>query len=110
MADAVPLVPAPEREVEGGPLAHLAFGPGPAAVPVDDARHRRQPYARPLELVLPVQPLEGPEELVRVGLVEAGPVVPHEVDGGEETRARPPVRAELYTRLLFSFRELPRVS
>src|SRR5215212_5970800 len=79
---AVPLVPAPEREVEGRPFAHLALGPDPASVPVDDARHRRQPYARSLELVLPVQPLEGPEQLVRVSLVEAGPVVPHKVNGG----------------------------
>src|SRR5215210_6487598 len=79
---AVLLVPAPEREVEGRPLAHLALGPDPAAVPVDDARHRRQPYARSLALVLPVQPLEGPEQLVRVSLFEAGPVVPHKVNGG----------------------------
>src|SRR5919107_4839307 len=88
---AIPLVPSPEREAEGGPFAHLALGPDPAAVPVDDARHRGQSYARPLELVLPVQPLEGPEQLVRVRLVEAGPVVPHEIDGGETTRTRPPV-------------------
>src|SRR5215212_1210339 len=105
---AIPLVPAPEREVEGGPLAHLALGPDPAAVPVDDARHRRQPYARPLELILPVQPLEGPEQLVRVRLVEAGPVVPYEVDGAEKTR--PPVHPEFYARLLFSLRKFPGVA
>ena len=42
---------------------------------VYDPRHRRQTYPGPLELVRPVQPLEGPEELVLVGLVEARPVI-----------------------------------
>src|SRR5215213_10167446 len=107
---AVPLVSAPEREVEGGSLAYLALRPDPAAVPVDDARHRRQPYARPLELVLPVQPLESPEQLVRVRLVEARPVVPHVVDGGERIGTGLPVCAELYARLRFPVGELPRVA
>src|SRR5918996_1642804 len=39
---ALGLVPAPEREVEGGPFAHLALRPDPAAVPVNDTRHRGQ--------------------------------------------------------------------
>ena len=107
---ALPLVPAPEREVEGGPLSHLALGPHPAAVTVHDPRHRREPYARPLELVLPVQPLEGPEQLVRVRLVEAGPVVPHVVGGLGNPGRGAPVRAELYGGLLFSrvnFHALP---
>src|ERR687890_1742427 len=107
---AVPLFPAPEREVEGGPLAHLALGPDPAAVPVDDAGHGGQPYARPLELVLPVQPLEGPEQLVSVRLVEAGPVVPHEVGGPSNTGPGPSFHPELYARPLLPLRELPRVA
>src|SRR5215218_2011956 len=106
---AVPLIPAPQREVEGGPLADLALGPDPAAVPVDDAGHRRQPYARPLELILPVQPLEGPEQLVSVRLVEAGPVVSHEVGGPGNTGPGPFFHPELYARPLLPLRELPRV-
>src|SRR5215217_3769626 len=103
-------VPAAEREVEGGPLAYPSLGPYPAAVAVDYPRHGRQPYARPFELVLSVQPLEGPEQLVRVRLVEAGPVVPHVVNGSEETWTRVPVGAELYARLRFPGGELPRVA
>src|SRR5215210_2011238 len=106
---AVPDLPASEREVEGGPLAYLSLRPDPAAVPVDDAGYRRQAYPRPLELILPVQPLEGAEQLVCVRLVEAGPVVPHEVNGEWQTWTGFPVGAEFYARLLFPGGELPRV-
>src|ERR687889_2474038 len=94
----VPDILSSEREVERGPLAHLPLRPDPAAVPVDDSRHRRQAYPRPLELILPVQPLEGAEKLVCVRLVEAGPVVPHVVDGGWQTWTGLPVGAELCAR------------
>src|SRR5215212_6324032 len=106
----VPDLPAPEREVEGGPLAYTPLRPDPAAVSVDDARHRRQADPGPLELILTVQPLEGAEQLVCVCLVEAGPVVPHVVDGGEKTWTRIPIGAELYARLILPGGELPRVA
>src|SRR5215218_4589015 len=108
--DTVPDLPASEREVEGGPLAYTPLRPDPAAVPVDDARHSRQADPGPLELILTVQPLERAEQFVCVRLVEAGPVVPHVVDGGEETWTRIPVGAELYARLLFVGGKLPRVA
>src|SRR5688500_8918221 len=79
---AVPDIPPSKREVERGPLTHRSLRPDTAAVPVDDSRYGRQAYPRPLELILPVQPLEGAEQLVCVFLVEAGPIVPHVVNGG----------------------------
>src|SRR5215204_1243207 len=106
----VPDILASKREVERGPLTHRSLRPDPAAVPVDDASYRRQAYPRPLELILPVQPLEGAEELVCIRLVEAGPVVAHVVNGGWQTWAGCPVGAELYARLFFPGGELPRVA
>src|SRR5687768_7205634 len=106
----VPVVPAAQREVEGGALAHPSLRPDPPSVPVYDPRDRRKTYARSLELVLPVQPLEGPEQLARVPLVEAGPVVPDVVNGGQKAGTGVPVRAELDARPRFSGGKLPRVA
>src|SRR5918998_1641243 len=107
---AVPGIPAREREVEGAPPADSSFRPYPAAVPVDDARHRRQADPGPLEFVLSVQSLEGAEQLVRVSLVESGPVVPHVVNGGQKTGPGSAVGAELYAGFFFPGGELPRVA
>jgi len=70
---------AAHREVEGCTLPHQAFGPDPAAVPVDDALHRGKPDAVPGELPLRMQTLERTEEPVGVRHVEARAVIPHEV-------------------------------
>src|SRR5882672_8491424 len=94
-----------EREVERGALARLGIGPDPAAVPMDDPLHRRQPDARALILVARVQTLESAEQLVGVRHVEAGAVVAH-----IENRA--PIVAEtadLYAWLVRLCRELPRI-
>jgi hypothetical protein len=64
--------------VDGGALLDLALGPDLPAVPADDATHRGQSDPRSRKIDGPVQPLEGQEELVDVGHVEAGAVVGHE--------------------------------
>src|SRR6267378_3713079 len=92
-----------EREVERGALARLGIGPDPAAVPVDDPLHRRQPDPGALILVARVQALERAKELVGVRHVEAGAIVAH-----VENRA--PVvteAADLYAWLVRLGRELP---
>src|SRR5688500_1210337 len=68
-----------QREREGSPLPHHALRPHPSAQPVDDALHRRQPDAGPRELAGEVEALERPEQPVRVGHVETGAVVAHEI-------------------------------
>src|SRR5674476_1244706 len=67
-----------QREAEGGAFLHLALGPHVAAVAADDALHGGQTDTRAFELAGRVQPLEGAEQLVRIGHVEAGAVVAHE--------------------------------
>src|SRR3984957_14941335 len=72
-----------EGEVDGGAGADGAFGPGPAAVAVDDALDAGQAGAgagagggaEAGVLAGRVEPLEGLEQLVGVGGIEAGPVV-----------------------------------
>src|ERR1700689_5052385 len=66
-----------EGEVDGGAAVDGAFGPGLAAVAVDDAPDGGQACAGAGELVGVVQPLERLEQLVDVGRVEAGPVIAH---------------------------------
>jgi hypothetical protein len=51
-------------------------------VAADDALDGGQPYPRPFELVRSVKALEGAEELARVGLIEAHPVVAHVIHRG----------------------------
>src|SRR5665647_528263 len=67
-----------QRKAEGGAFLHLALGPHVAAVAADDALHGGQTDTRAFELAGRVQPLEGAEELVGIGHVEAGAVVAHE--------------------------------
>src|SRR5690554_6485927 len=74
------LLGAAEREVEAGALAFLALGPDAAAVPPHDPVHGRQPDSAARELFDRVEPLERHEQLHRVIHVEAGAVVPDEVD------------------------------
>src|SRR5881397_4254907 len=64
-----------QGEVEGGSPIDGSLGPDPAAVPGDDAPHRRETDAGALEFGRGVQALEHPEQLVGVPHVEAGPVV-----------------------------------
>ena len=45
---------------------------------VDDSLHGRQPDARPLEILRPMQPLEHAKQLVGVPHVESNSVVPDE--------------------------------
>src|SRR4051794_24909669 len=47
-------------------------------VALNDAPYGSEPYACTFELFPVVQPLEDAKELVRVSLVEAHPVIPHE--------------------------------
>src|SRR5215470_4300765 len=64
--------------MKGGSLARTAFGPDAPAVPVNDSLHRRQPDPGAGEIGGGVEPLERPEELVRVRHVEADAVVADE--------------------------------
>src|SRR5258708_8338186 len=58
----------------------LAFGPNFSTVTPDDALHGSQTDTGPFELGRVVEPLERPEQLVRVSWVEARPVVANEED------------------------------
>lgn len=49
---------AEQREVESGPLIHLALRPRTATVAVNDALDGRQPDASAIKFGLPVKPLE----------------------------------------------------
>src|SRR5438552_9025777 len=69
----------PESEVDGRPLAGSADGPHPSAVPGHDALDGGQTDPDPRELVLAVQTLERPEQLVRVRHLEPRPVVPDKI-------------------------------
>src|SRR5450755_2840468 len=72
-----------EREVDGGAAVDGAFGPGPAAVALDDAPDAGQADAVARELVGVVEPLERLEQLADIGRVEAGPVIADvAADGG----------------------------
>src|SRR5450755_653524 len=66
-----------EGEVDGGAAVDGPFGPGPAAVALDDAPDAGQADAGAGELAGAVQPLERLEQLADVGRVEAGPVIAH---------------------------------
>src|SRR5712692_912644 len=65
-----------QSEVERRSLIDGAFGPDPAAVPVDDAPDGGQTDAGALEVSSGMQSLEYPEQLIRILHVEAGAVVP----------------------------------
>src|SRR5215470_4332417 len=91
-----------QREVKGGSLTETAFGPDAPAVPVNDALDRRQTDPGARELGGGVEALERPEELVRVGHVEADAVV-----ANEEVPVLGAAELDLADRLLPG--ELPRV-
>ena len=67
-----------QGEIERRALAFAAFGTDGAAVALDDALDRRQADAVARELLLVMQPLERPEQLVDVLLVESRAVVADE--------------------------------
>src|SRR5262249_24402147 len=68
-----------EGEKERSALLRRGIGPDAATVAAHDALHGGQPDAGTLELLYGMQALEGAEELVGVGGVEAGAVVAHVV-------------------------------
>src|SRR5262249_9139399 len=61
----------PEPAARAGRRLHAAA----SAHPLDAASHDRQPDARPGVVLHPVQPLEGAEDALVVGFVDADPVV-----------------------------------
>src|SRR5215216_2152612 len=77
---------------------------------MDDALDGGEPYPGTLEFVRAVQPLEGAEELVHVGHLEARPVVAHVVDRDATPYRELLVNAKLYTGLGFLRGELPGVA
>ena len=66
--------------MEGGTPIGLAFAPDAALVTMQDALTQGQPNPGAFKLILAMQPLEHPEQLVGVGHVEAGAVVLDAVD------------------------------
>ena len=99
-----PRLPA-ESEVEGGAAVDGRLGPNPAAVPVDDALDGGQADAGAGVLRRGVQPLEGREQHVGVGHVEAGAVIAY-----EEDRRLAVLAAELEVGPRPAGRELPGVA
>ena len=63
------------------PRSHRRLGPDPAAVAVDDALDGGQADARARKLRGFVQALKRPEQLVRIGRVKPGAVIPDKEDG-----------------------------
>src|ERR1700678_1089994 len=64
-----------DGEVDGGAAVDGAFGPGPAAVAVDDAPDGGEADPGAGEVLGGVEPLERLDQVADVGGVEAGPVV-----------------------------------
>src|SRR3990170_3748102 len=69
-----------QGEVEGRAAVRFGLGPDVSAVPVDDTLYGRQADPGSLELLLGVQSLKHPKELIGVLHVEPDPVIAHEVD------------------------------
>ena len=104
---AAPEPAAGEREVEASRPRRRALGPDAPAVAVHDALHRREADAGARELGGRVQPLEGREQLVGVGHVEAGAVVAHEEGARAVGRAPGRPRCAPPPRLPVNFHALP---
>src|SRR5438874_1765875 len=79
---ALAIVPSlvPQSEVECRSVLQRALGPHPATMAADNALDRCQSDSRALELLRPVKPLEGAKQFVGVCHIEAGAVVPDEID------------------------------
>src|SRR2546426_6278608 len=92
-----------QGEVEGCSPIDGSLGPDPAAVPGDDAPHRRETDAGALEFGRGVQALEHTEQLVRILHVEAGTVVP---DRSEEHTSELQSPCNLVCRLLLEKKNL----
>src|SRR5271154_2452885 len=69
-----------ECEIERRAAVHFTFRPNPAAMPMDDALHIREPDAGALEFPYRVQPLEDGEKFIRISHVEAGAIVADETN------------------------------
>ena len=68
-----------QREAEGRPMIHRAFGPDFTPMPLYHSLDRRQPDAGATELALIVQPLERGKQMAGACHVESRAVVPHEI-------------------------------
>src|SRR3954468_7866996 len=84
-----------EREAEGAAFARLALGPDPAAVLLDDPLAHGQPDSGPRVRALAVQAVERLEDLLRLRLLHADPVVSHR----EPPRAVHARRGDLHLRV-----------
>jgi hypothetical protein len=67
-----------EGKVQGGALPDGALGPDPAAMPLNDALHRRQADAGAWVFRAPMKALKGSEQRVSMHHVEAHAIVAHE--------------------------------
>src|SRR6185436_13505517 len=70
-----------QREKERGALLHRPLGPGAAAVALDRAPHDGEADARSREFGFAVQAPERREQVFRIGALESGAVVAHEIRG-----------------------------
>src|SRR3954470_20883512 len=84
-----------QGEPEGAALARLALGPDPAAVLLDDPLAHREPDAGSGVGALAVKAVERLEDLLRLRLLHADPVVAH----GEPPRAVDSARRDLHVRV-----------
>ena len=69
-----------KREVEDRSLRRDAFGPHPSAVATHDSHDDGQPESASRKFCPGMEPLEGLENYLAVGVVEADPIVSHMVD------------------------------
>src|SRR5262249_19630736 len=70
----------PEGKVKRRALVHSGLGPDAPTMTMDDALHNRQTHPCPFVIFGAVQALKHAEEFVRIGHVEAHPVVPDKID------------------------------
>ena len=73
-------VEVPQREAKRRALTRRRFSPDAPTMPRDDALHKCQTNAGALKLRRRMQTLERAEQLLRIGHVETGTVVAHEIN------------------------------
>src|SRR6266478_2942873 len=66
-------------KIKCGALIHLAFGPEPAAMPLDNPLRKGQSNSCSSEFLQSVEPLKEPEESGGGGILETDSIIPHKI-------------------------------